>query len=84
MNPIIHWIGSWKGPVPDLDVLEKREKISCQHKWRTEGGGVGPPPEIPRGFQNHAKLNLIVKTVKNSWIQDAKHPKMFGKKAVKF
>jgi len=38
----------------------------CQ--WRTEGefGGFNPPtPEIPKVLQNRAKLNPIVKTVKN-------------------
>jgi len=33
------------------------------------GGGWGfspPPPEIPKILQNRAKLNPIVKTVKNS------------------
>jgi len=30
------------------------------------GGGVkSPPPEIPKALQNRAKLNPIVKTVKN-------------------
>jgi len=28
-------------------------------------GGSIPPPEIPKAFQNRAKLNPIVKTVKN-------------------
>jgi len=34
------------------------------------GGGVGgfTPPEIPKALQNRAKLNSIVKTVKNCWI----------------
>ena len=35
------------------------------------GGGVWcvqPPPEIPKAFQNRAKINPIVKTVKNCWI----------------
>ena len=33
------------------------------------GGGFEPPPlEIPKVLQNRAKLNLIVKTVKNCWI----------------
>ena len=38
-----------------------------QVQWRTEGGlGVqSPPPEIPKALQNRAKLNPIVKTVKN-------------------
>ena len=39
-------------------------------QWRTEGGGGfgvfnSPPPEIPKAFQNRAKLKPIVKTVKN-------------------
>ena len=38
-------------------------------QWRTEwGGGLGcsnPSPEIPKALQNRAKLNPIVKTVKN-------------------
>jgi len=37
-------------------------------QWRTEGGGFGgstPLPEIPKALQNRAKLNPIVKTVKN-------------------
>jgi len=35
------------------------------------GGGVQnppPPPEIPKALQNRAKLNPIVRTVKNCWI----------------
>ena len=38
------------------------------------GGGEGvwgsntPQPEIPKALQNRAKLNPIVKTVKNCWI----------------
>jgi len=37
----------------------------CQ--WRTEGGGGFKPPlpENPKAFQNRAKLNPRVKTVKN-------------------
>jgi len=44
-------------------------KVSAQ--WRTGGvggGGVGmfkPHPKIRKALQNRAKLNLIVKTVKN-------------------
>jgi len=40
-------------------------------QWRTERGVWGaepPPPEIPKALQNRAKLNPIVKTVKNCWI----------------
>jgi len=32
------------------------------------GGGGSNPPEIPKALQYHAKLNSIVKTVKNCWI----------------
>jgi len=38
-------------------------------QWRIEGGGLAgstpPPYEIPKAHQNRAKLNPIVKTVKN-------------------
>jgi len=37
-------------------------------QWRTRGRGwsvSNPLPEIPKTLQNHAKLNQIVKTVKN-------------------
>jgi len=34
------------------------------------GGGGGSTTSSPK-FQNHAKLNPIVKTVKNCWIYDA-------------
>jgi len=33
-------------------------------QWRTGGGGLNPP-EFPKALQNRAKLNPIVKTVKN-------------------
>jgi len=38
------------------------------NQWRTDGGVSEvhpPPPEIPKALQNRAKLNPIVKTVKN-------------------
>jgi len=39
------------------------------YQWRTEGRGGGfeefKPPKILKALQNHAKLNWIVKTVKN-------------------
>ena len=40
---------------------------NCRKQWRTEEGGVKtpPPPEIPKALQNRAKLNPIVKIVKN-------------------
>jgi len=56
-------------------------------QWRTDGslGGFNPPlPEIPKAPQNRAKLNPIVKTVKKLLNLGRQHPKMFGKKAVKF
>jgi len=40
-------------------------------QWRTEGGSWvfnSPPSEIPKALQNRARLNPIVKTVKNLWI----------------
>ena len=36
--------------------------------YRGEGGVQQPPAEIPKALQNGAKLNAIVKTVKNCWI----------------
>ena len=50
------------------------------------GGGLGgsnapPLPEIPTALQNRAKLKKTVKKLLNLKRQ---HPKMFGKKAVKF
>ena len=41
--------------------------IGTTYQWRIEGGGLGvqTPPEIPKVLQNRAKLNPIVKTVKN-------------------
>ena len=51
-------------------VPQKWERRSALWQWRTEGVGVQPPPppEIPKALQNRAKLNPIVKTVKNWWI----------------
>ena len=37
-------------------------------QWRTEGGDLGCsnlPPEIPKALHNRAKINSIVKAVKN-------------------
>ena len=55
--------------------------LVCSAEWQSasqeavayRGGGVlggsnPPPPEIPKALQNRAKLNPIVKTVKNYWI----------------
>ena len=51
--------------------MRKSEQQTKQEQWRTVGGGWGvqpPHPEIPKALQNRAKLNPIVKTVKNCWI----------------
>jgi hypothetical protein len=47
--------------------------VVCSGVPTEGGGGVGvfpppPPPEIPKALQNRAKLNPIVKIVKNYWI----------------
>ena len=40
-----------------------------QYQWRTEGSlGCSKHPEIPKALLNLAKLNPIVKTVKNCYI----------------
>jgi hypothetical protein len=36
--------------------------------FATEEGFKPPPPEIPKALQNRAKLNPVVKSVKNCWI----------------
>jgi len=53
--------------------------IGC-NQWRTWGGVKHThththTPEIPKALQNRAKLNPIVKTVKNCWIYDANTPR---------
>jgi len=45
----------------------------CIRQWHSEGEVQGvqrapPPLKILKALQNHAKLNSIVKTVKNCWI----------------
>ena len=51
-------------------------------------GGFGcsnlPLPEISKALQNHAKLNPIVKTVKNCWSYDANTPRCLEKETVNF
>jgi len=50
----------------------KQYKHSIVHSGVSREGGFGwgstPPPEIPKALQSRAKLNPIVKTVKNCWI----------------
>ena len=46
-------------------------------------GGTQPLSEIPKALQNRAKTQPIVKTVKLLNL-GRQHPKMFGKKAVKY
>jgi len=63
--------------------------IIYANQWRTEGGGgwnvqIPSPPEIPKALQNRAKINPTVITVKKLLNLGFQHPKMFGKKAVKF
>ena len=72
--------------LPELQ-CSRCNKFTCLHvSGVTRGVGVfKPPPEIPKTFQNRAKLNPIVKTVKNLLNLRRQHPKVFGKKkAVKF
>jgi len=45
----------------------KTEAVAYRGGWGWFGGS-NPPPEIPKALQNRAKLNPIVKTVKNCWI----------------
>ena len=47
--------------------LEFRSQGISYHSGVPRGGlsGFNPPPEIPKALQNRAKLNPIVKTVKN-------------------
>jgi len=52
------------------DVLSIEEETSSDLRLVSgvPRGGLGfnhPPPEIPKALQNRAKLNPIVKTVKN-------------------
>ena len=72
------------GPIGCVETAVK----NCHYTVVHTGGGFRvfkPPPEIPKALQNRAKLNPIVKTVKKKLLNlGRQHPKMFGKKAVKF
>ena len=73
LNPLVYFYvgrqivdniyGEFDGKVSIYECFKK----SHGYQWRTEGGiwGVQTPSEIPKNFQNRAKLNPIVKTVKN-------------------
>ena len=55
-----------------VNKLLPQESLDKCFQCGTEGGWGGsappPPPEIPKALQNRAKLNPIVKTIKNCWI----------------
>ena len=52
--------------------------------WRGLGGtNSHPPPEIPKALQYSAKLNSILKIVKNCWIWDPNTPRYSKKKGSK-
>jgi len=60
----------WYNP---LHVSVRSEPSSGIYSGVPRGGGFNtpptpPPPEIPKAIQNRAKLNPIVKTIKNCWI----------------
>ena len=54
----------------DVQTENWENKLTIWTSGVPRGGGEvqTPPPEIPKDLQNHAKLNPIVKTVKNCWI----------------
>jgi len=53
--------------VQPYGILKMRMSLLKCTQWRTWGGGCSPP-EIRKALQNRAKLNRMVKTVKNCWI----------------
>jgi len=60
---VLRTIDSWRIQlqVPSVELTA----VVYRGEW---GYSTPPPPEIPKALQNHAKLNPIVKTVKNCWI----------------
>jgi len=60
----------------NLNISRNLNTCSSKNVWVSGvpraglGGGVLNPsyPEIPKALQNRAKINPIVKTVKNCWI----------------
>jgi len=71
VNIKVFWIAT-KCSLLSTEVSERPTSVFiASHQWRTEGGLGGstpPPPKFRRPFQNRAKLNPIVTTVKNCWI----------------
>jgi hypothetical protein len=63
---VLRTLDSWRIQLQKPSV----ELTAVAYRGGGEGLGFQPPPphEIPKALQNHAKLNLIVKTVKNYWI----------------
>ena len=53
------------GPMPVLPVPVSHPSATISGVPRGVGGFKPPPPEIPKALQNRAKLNPIVKNVKN-------------------
>ena len=56
------FIGNNLGELTKLKRYLIQDSQSVAHRG---GEGSTPPPEIPKALQNRAKLNPIVKTVKN-------------------
>jgi len=67
-----------------LGFLKCYMKILTESSGVPRGGGSTPPSKNSKALQNRAKLTRIVKTVKKLLNLRRQHPKMFGKKAVKF
>jgi len=55
-------------PIPILSQLDPVHAPTSHNPAAYRGGGGFNPLEIPKAVQNRAKLNPIVKTVKNGWI----------------
>jgi hypothetical protein len=62
--------------------MERNVSDTEKEQLCTEGGGLegSNPPEILKALQNRAKLNPIVKTVKNCRILDPSTPRFSEKR----